>query len=227
MAGVDWNVTDASFFNGVDNITFHVAIPQRIFGSVGVMSQEITSERRLQISERALIDGAEVEDFGRKARVFTAEVIFFGNDYLPQVTAFEKALNSGKSGTLILPDLEDAVFAKYQKHTRKSTSQDGGSTVLSVTWIEDNSTQKLTNFERSQAFAKAALAEGNVLDALPTVNQSSSGVLGKISGARAALNSNDYLNKIAQLEGSVVSTTQSINAALNAPKALRAEIRSR
>ena len=55
----EWNITDASFAG----ITFHVAVPKAGSG-FGVMSQDISNERRLQISEKPLVDGAEV-DVGR------------------------------------------------------------------------------------------------------------------------------------------------------------------
>ena len=220
----DWNITDGSYTVGTTNFVFNVAIPKKVSAGLGVISQEITNERRLQISEKPQVDGAEVEDFGRKPRMFTAEVIFFGTDYLSQVAVFEKLLNSGKSGTLILPDLEEAVYAKYQKHNRKSATQDGGSTILSVSWIEDRTNVFLVNSLRTQAQATAALKAGDTLSALPTVQDKANLVQTNIAAAKSTLSVNKYLSALQSAEGSVVSLTQNANAILNIPKKLRQDI---
>ena len=225
MAGVDWNITDASFFiPGQNPVTFSVATTQKISNGVGVTSHEVTFERRLQVAERSGIDGADVEDFGRKARTFTAEVIFFGVDYLPRVTEFERVLNLGLSGTLILPDIEEAVYAKYQRHTRKSSVGDGGTTVLSVSWIEDNTKAKLVNYDRINSAVSSALASGKVSESLPSVSNAAAAISDNIAAARSALSANPFLNALNTAENAVVSATQKINAVINIPKNLRQTI---
>jgi len=215
---VTWNITDGSFAG----VKFHVAVPDKK-NFFGVMSQDVTNERRLQISEKPLVDGAEVEDFGQKARTFSAEVIFFGADYIDQLKTFEAALNSGKTGVLILPDLDEAVNAKYQRHTRKSTSQDGNSTVLSVSWVEDGNA-KVNNPLRSQSQARNALASGETLSALPSISDSSNVVLAKAAAASATLSANSFLKAVATAENAVTSARQSINAITNIPKNIRQSI---
>lgn len=225
MAGVDWNITDASFFiPGQPVVTFNVARAQKISSGVGMMSQEVTFERRLQVAERAGVDGGDVEDFGRKARTFAAEVVFFGADYLPRVAEFEKTLNLGLSGTLILPDLDEAVYAKYQRHTRKSSTGEGGTTVLSVTWIEDNTKEKLVNLDRINSLASSALFSGEIKDSVPTIAALVSDVGAKIEASRSALNNNAFLTALTKAENAVVSATSTINLVTGLPKVLRQDI---
>jgi prophage DNA circulation protein len=214
----EWNITDGSF----QGLTFHVAV-SKPNSSFGMMSQDITNERRLQISEKPRVDGAEIEDFGRKPRVLTAEIIFFGLNYQADLRTFEDALNQGKSGVLILPDLDEAVYAKYQRHSRKTSHQDGSSTMLSVTWVEDRTTQVL----KSNLGQKATLAElrasaqkgasEDVQDALSNAQKNA-------DAAQKALSANTYLNLIAKAERQVVKVTTDINSVLNIPKALKQDI---
>jgi len=208
MASTNWNITDGSF----KSVRFHVAIPKKNYTTgFGAVSQEVVTERRLQISDKALIDGSQVEDFGRKARTFNAEVVFFGNDYRNDLATFEKTLNKGTSGKLILPDLDEVVWAKFQRQSRKTTAQDGGSTILSISWIED-----IDN-------------KGNLLDDLNSKKKSISTIEKFLADTHAAMNAvqdlalgtqdlianNVIISAIKEAESLVTTARVTINSVTN------------
>lgn len=213
----EWQITDASFAG----FKFHTAIPKR-GDTVGVMSQEETMERRLQVSERALVDGADVEDFGAKARTFSATVIFFGADYRQQLKDFKAVLNSGKTGILVLPDLDESVFAKFQKAGRRTDTD--GATILSISWIEDKSTVVNTSSATTNQAAQAAIQSGNVANGIPTVQDQAGKVLSAASDAKDVLTNNAFVSALQSAENSVVSARQQINSVLNVPRTARQNI---
>ncbi len=218
FVATEWNITDGSFMD----LTFHVAIAKRD-GTSGLMSHDITNERRLQVSEKPRVDGAEVEDFGRKARIFTAEIIFFGLNYHDELRAFEKVLNLGKTGVLILPDLDEAVYAKYQRHSRKSSHQEGSSTMLSVTWVEDRTNQVLIS-NLGQKAKLADIQKSAKAGSSEDLQKSIGDVQKYADAAQKALSGNSYLNLISKAENQIVSATNAVNTALNAPRLLRQDI---
>lgn len=205
-----WRITDASF----KGQKFHVAIPDKA-SNFGMTSQSISKERRLQVSEKPGIDGADVEDFGQKPRIFSAEVIFFGDDYRDNLKAFEKILDQGTSGILILPDLDEAVWAKFQKEDRRTTAQDGTATMLSISWIEDRRTQVTAQDITAADAAKAALSSGNVAQSIPTISDKANSVVAFSNAATNTLQNNSVITAVLAVESAVVSTTTSINAVTN------------
>ena len=214
----EWNITDGSFMD----VSFHVAIA-KADGTSGMLSQDITNERRLQVSEKPRVDGAEVEDFGRKARVFNAEIIFFGLNYQDDLRAFEKVLNLGKTGVLILPDLDEAVYAKYQRHSRKTSHQDGTSTMLTVTWVEDRTNQVLIS-NIGQKATLADIRKGAQKGSSEDLQNAIAGAQKNADAVQKALSGNSYLNVIAKAQNQVVQATNSINSVLNIPKQLKQDI---
>ena len=208
----DPRITDASF----KGLTFHVAVPAKN-SPFGVMSQEIVNERRLQISEKPLIDGAEVEDFGRKPRMFSAEVIFFGDNYLELLRAFEAKLNEGSSGTLILPDLDEAVVAKYQKHTRKSSAQDGNSTLLSVSWVEDKTVRTAASLFTPDPLNISTVNGKTEDEKKDEVNHKADLVKDAVAATRNLLENNSYLQKITDAQNAVSSQQQTVSSIANLP----------
>ena len=217
---MEWQVTDA-YFKGH---RFHVATPDG--SSSGITSQEIKNERRLQVSEKPMLDGGEIEDFGRKARMFSAEVIFFGKDYRDDLKAFEKILDEGTTGILVLPDLDEAVNAKYQQHSRRSSASDGATTILSVSWIEDTINKASPKDALPLATAVAAAQAGDLASAIPKIQSQTSAVLAFAQSAQSALNNNSVLNQIKAAQSAVVATTTTINSVLNIPRNLRQTILS-
>ena len=206
----DPRIVDASF----KGLRFHVATPDK--GSpFGVVSQEITNERRLQISEKPMVDGAEVEDFGRKPRIFTAEVIFFGDNFLDQLRAFEAKLNESTSGILILPDIEQAVIAKYQKHTRKSSAQDGNSTMLSVTWIEDRSSAEVGNILRDKPDDLITLDGKSDTDKATFIQEKIVAITKSIDSVRALIQNNAFLKQLNDQKNSITSQRQTVGLVTN------------
>lgn len=213
---MDWKITDGSF----KGFKFHVATPRK--ENFGMLSQEVTDERRLQVSERALVDGADVEDFGAKPRVFTADIIFFGEDYQAQIKAFRKVLDEGTTGVLVLPDLDEAVFAKFQKSVRKTAAETA--TMLSISWLEDRTRVIQATDATTAAQAQAALQAGNTAQALPTVQEQSAKVLNKSDSALSALSNNAFVKALQAAENSVVNVRTTINSALNVPRVTRQNI---
>jgi prophage DNA circulation protein len=224
----EWNVTDAVF----KDVRFHVAIPSTsaafVNNNYGIMSQDVSTERRLQISERSLVDGADVEDFGQKPRMFSAEVIFFGRNYNESLKLFQAALNDGKSGVLILPDLDEAVYAKFQKSTRKTSAADGSSTILSVSWVEDRAKKgtDLSNGLRSQLEARNALQKNDVTTALPPVVDLCATIITYANDVKDKIAANPLGKALTDAENAVTKATSAINSVLSIPKVLRQSILS-
>jgi prophage DNA circulation protein len=212
-----WKISDGSF----KGVLFHVAIPT-IAANYGMMSQEIKTERRLQVSEKPGLDGAEVEDFGRKARTFSAEIVFFGPDYLDNLTSFEALLNEGTSGTLILPDIKEAVNAKFQSEGRRTTTET--MTVLSLSFIEDNLISPVSSQAVTQSLAIAALATNNPAAAVPTIASKGNQIIAAANAATALLNNNPVLNAIQAANNAVVGVTSTINSVLNIARSTRQTI---
>ena len=215
----DPRIVDASF----KGLVFHVATPNKA-SPFGVISQEITNERRLQISEKPMVDGAEVEDFGRKPRIFSAEVIFFGDNFLEQLKSFEAKLNEGTSGILILPDIDQAVFAKYQKHTRKSSAQDGNSTMLSVSWVEDRTTVDLKNILRDGPDNQKALNAMTEVEKVSLVQESTGAVKNSIDSVGSLITDNIFLKQLNDSKNSITSQRQTIGLVSNLARDTKALI---
>jgi prophage DNA circulation protein len=210
------NISDASFLG----LKFHVAIPAIDYvASFGVMSHDITNERRLQFSSKPKVDVEQVEDFGRKSRIFNAEVVFFGDNYKLELAEFERTLNSGKSGKLMLPDLDEVVWAKYQKHTRKSSAQEGNSTILSVTWVEDYTTQNLgkTTTTNESSAMRAAENSANVESKLNSIQKLA-------AEAQELLTNNPVISAIKTAESAVTTARVTINSVVNVAKNTRESI---
>lgn len=219
----DWRITDGVY----KDFTFHVAVPKATT-PIGITDQEITTERRLQVSERPLVDAADVEDFGRKSRIFTATIVFFGADYQEQLKAFEAKLNDGKSGTLILPDLDEAVLAKFQRSSRRTNSTDGDTTVMQVTWIEDRQTvvsaTATTPTQVAASAASAAIQSGNLAQAIPTIQDQAAKVTGGADSALSSLSNNPFLKALNAAESAVTNARVTINSVLNIPRNFRQQI---
>lgn len=213
---MDWKITDGTF----KGFKFHVATPKNV--NFGMTSQEVTDERRLQVSERALVNGGDVEDFGAKPRPLSAEVIFFGEDYQTQLKEFMRVLNEGTTGVLILPDLDEAVRAKFQKSVRRTSTDT--STVLSVSWIEDRSEVINATDAASAIQAQAALQGGNPAQAIPTIQEQAAKATAKANSALDKLNNNSFVKALQEAEKSVTNTRVAINSALNIPRVARQNI---
>jgi prophage DNA circulation protein len=217
-----WNIT-AGIYKGV---AFHTATAMGL--PFGVTDQSEDVERRLQVSEKALIDGADVEDFGRKARTYSATVVFFSTpnapDYLPYLKQFEDILNDGKSGILILPDVENAIWAKFQKSSRKSSAADGSSTSMTVSWIEDNTTAVLPSQYQAIANANKAIQEKNNTPALPTIFDQAALVAANAAKATSTLSLNSSIAALTAAQSAIVNTLTSINNVLNVGRNARQSI---
>jgi prophage DNA circulation protein len=212
-----WQIGPGKF----KKVTFHVAVPASSDVS-GVMSQEIKTERRLQVSERPLVDGGDVEDFGRKPNAYSAEVIFYGDDYRDQLNTFLEALNEGTTGVLVLPDMPEAVLAKFQSLTRKTTVET--CTVLTVNWIEDQSVQSKfasgafqtpSSAQKELEAARLALKVGKTANALSTVQSACAKVKAAAAAVQNAITNNALIRGIREVQSNVVSVVSAGNSILN------------
>lgn len=218
----DWQITDGTF----KNYKFHTAKrPGRDVKS-GVQSHGEQEERRLQISERARVDVDDVEDFGRKSRIFTSKIIFYGENYHPELKKFKKILNEGTSGVLILPDEPDAVYAKYHKSSRDTSVDFGDATVLDVTWIEDRKTQIQATDGTTGDIAQAALASGNTAQAIPTIQEQAAKANRRADAALSALNNNPLIKALNAAQTAVTNARVTINSIANLPRNQRQAILS-
>lgn len=203
-----WKITDGSY----KGLTFHLAVPNKA-QAYGVTSQEVTNERRIQVSEKALLDGADLQDFGRKAKMFSAEVIFFGGDYRSALKTFEDILDEPSTGTLILPD-HAAIKAKYIKHTRKSSAAEGDTTVLSVSWMEDQTAATPSPISRADQTAQEANVPKTEYG-VSKVEDKTLTLLRLTKNGQALLADNVVLNKITQSLNAATATRVSINSVTN------------
>ncbi|GHD63875.1 DNA circularization protein [Jeongeupia chitinilytica] len=74
-------------------------------------------ERGYESHEYAYLDGADIEDLGRKARRITLSAVFYGNDYETRLQAFVQVLDQAGAGELIHPvfgSIKAAQLVSYQ-----------------------------------------------------------------------------------------------------------------
>ncbi|MFV8250249.1 DNA circularization N-terminal domain-containing protein [Bdellovibrio bacteriovorus] len=191
-------LTDGSY----KGYTFHVAIPSGT-GSRGAVSIQTDLERRLQIIERAGVDGADINDFGKKPEVIVAELIFTGDGYLDEIEKFRKICSEGTAGLLILPDRPDAVVAKFHKANFKSEVGSGRTKVVSVTWIED----------KSEA-TKYAETVGTVTASKDDFGTVSANALAAVAAAKDTVDKNSFLKAIESVESGISTARSSVIQAL-------------
>lgn len=199
----EWkNLTNGSF----KGFNFHVALPS---GDQiqGISSEEISLERRLQVIKRPLVDGAKVNDYGRDAEQYTAEIHFHGENWLEQFRQFRAVLDQGMPGTLILPTKEEAVQAYFQKMTRTADASGGNHLVVRCTWIEHN--EQADTGTAQKANLSAAKAD---LD-------------GKIDTALGILQNNPLLSAVRAMESGISVARQAANTVLTLTEGVRNRIK--
>lgn len=225
MPAPEWKqLTDGSY----KGFTFAVALPKKDKGH-GLRSKETTHERKLQIVDRPLVDGSGTNDFGRKGRVFSAEIIFHGNNYNTDFQAFLKILNQGTPGVLTLPDEPQSVNASYQRMSEKTQVGESNSKSVNITWVESDETAAvfvdskvagpksiLESAAASKGFLAAAAAAVNNNPILAAIRTAESG----LSTVRSAVNAVTSLvagvkNRIAQIDAEVRGTIGQIIDAIN------------
>lgn len=193
---------------------FHVAVPTKDQPH-GVNSIEKSSERKLQIIKRPLRDGADINDFGRDARTFSAEVEFHGPNYLNEFASFEAICNEGTAGKLILPDQPKAVLAMFQKMSVRSSAQNGESLLVGVSWIEAGSTP-------SKLLAEALAAQ--TADQVAAANDATSRLEAAVSNAQDVIKNNVFMKGVQSAYGKLSQARSTINAALKASNTQRKAI---
>lgn len=208
MSLLEWKITDGSF----KNFSFHVATPNPNV-NFGITGQDISVERRIQTTERALLDGGDVEDFGKKPRNFSVDVLFFGGDYQQRVKDFDAILNQGTTGKLILPDLDEAIYAKFVKYGRKTSAADGGTTLINVSFIEDRTSKagvaiNVDNLKLADAGLVAARTPQDIA-AQSTFDANS---------VLSSVQNNEYLKKIDTQRTAINSVSATINQQVSALK---------
>ncbi len=191
-------LTDGSF----KGYTFHVAIPKR-GGSRGAVSIQTDMERRLQIIERAGVDGSDINDFGRKSEVIAAELVFHGDGYAEELAKFKQICNQGTAGLLIMPDRPDAIMAKYHKANFKSELGSGRTAIVSVVWIEDQASA--TKYEATA---------GPVNQSSEDFGTVSAKTVSAIDQAKNVISENTFLKAIESVETGISTARSTVNNAL-------------
>jgi len=199
--------TDGSF----KGYTFHVSVPN-VDTPHGVMGLEKVNERRLQIIDRPLYDGSDVKDFGRRAEKFTAEICFFGPNYLNEFQQFYNKCNEGSAGKLILPDLSRAVLAMYGGMTQKSSAQDGESITVSAFWYD--ATAKASPISKSTILSAADLQSSEA---------NAAGARGKnaLQDAFSAINNNSFVQTVLKAPLTARAISNTLASFVNYPTTLK------
>lgn len=209
------NAADRVFTDGTfKGYTFHVVKPEPTKPH-GVTSIDKQFDRKLQIIERPLRDGADVKDWGRRAKRFTAEIIFFGPNYLNEFAKFEETCNDGAPGKLILPDETKAVFAYFQSMSIRSSAQEGETLVVSCVWVE----------AFSKPTPKVASTFASPLDEqINRITEKSTSIAQKIQNVQNAINNNVFIKTLEQSKTNAEQLQIFVQGALNYPATLKASV---
>lgn len=187
-------------------VMFHYATPQGAKAH-GATSGQIHSGRRLQVSERAGVDGGRIRDFGGKADQHILDVIFFGPNYIQDWDNFKAILNEGTAGPLILPTETNIVNAFYSDSTEKSQVGEGSSKTIQITWIEDNT------------------PAADVTVDLGDVASSKSAIDSAIQGVASALSNNPFLQAVQATNTALSTVRNAVNVVLTLQQGVQNQIK--
>lgn len=190
---------------------FHIASPTRQSGQ-GAVSIDVQTERRLQLIKRAQVDGAKIRDFGSDPRPITLEIIFFGIGYDKKFDQFEKILNEGTAGTLIIPDRKKAMSAYVHKIGETSDHSSGGSKTIRVTWMEE------TNKDQSPSTSLLSLPT------VPSLDEAASALDSSVDDSLSILQDNPFLTAVRGLESGLSTARRAANTVLTLDDAVKNRI---
>lgn len=223
----EWkNLTDGSF----KGFTFHVAVPQKDKGH-GIANKQIVHERKLQVVERPLTDGSEPNDFGRKGKVLSAQIIFHGSNYQKDFKSFLDLCNEGSPGVLTLPDEPESVAASFQRMTERAEVGGANSKSIDVTWVESGQVKAVfkddllkgltkldvkTSADKTKSFAQSAIDAVNSNPVLAAIRSAETG----LSKVRSVVNAVTSLtegvrNRIAGIDAEIRGTLAQIKDAVD------------
>jgi prophage DNA circulation protein len=177
-----------------------------------VASLQKSLERKLQIIDRALYDGSDVKDFGRRAQKFTAEIIFFGPNYLNEFSQFSAKCNEGTAGKLILPDVPNAILATFASMSIKSSAQDGETLTVEAMWYE--ATAKAVN-PIPFAILTAADQQTSQVNEIGTRSQNA------IQDAFSSIQNNTFVQALLNAPTTIRQTTNVLTSFINYPTTLK------
>ena len=201
----EWReVTDGTF----KGFVFHVATPTKNFDTHGSASETIKSSRRIQKVVRPFQNGQKTRDMGADGDVVTETIIFFGLGYKRRFEDFQKVLNEGTSGTLVLPTRE-AINATFESMEESADADNGNSKTARVTWVQDEVSGDLIAFGAASGFIPKGL-----VDAVNSFNEAVEDVL-------SVIQNNPILATIRQLENITATAVNSVVLATSLPKAIR------
>ena len=192
---------------------FHVAVPTAS-APHGVTSLEKTTERKLQVIERALVDGSDVHDFGRKGIQYSAEIVFFGKNFQNDFYQFESVLNQGTPGKLVLPHNPKSVWATFQKMTEKLSAQDGEAITVSVTWLEASS--KPASNINSTGLTSNEIQLNTATETLEKISASADNLVSSLS--------NPLVNTIQGAINTAISIKSTVNNVIGLAETTKAQI---
>lgn len=123
-------------------------------------------KRAIALYEYPYRDGGEADDMGRRARVFSFTVLFWGDTYKAEHEAFCAALDATGPGELIHP-MYGSHTVLVQEYTPKNSAEGPDSCTMTVSFVEHG---LHTPFFGDQGTAKGAAesAADGAIDALDT-----------------------------------------------------------
>lgn len=221
MADIWFEITNGKF-KGFD---FHIANPIKGGDTQGVTNVQVQKRRRVQVIKRPFVDGARTKDLGADPRQITLDIIFFGPNYLTRLKDFERVLDEGTSGELILPDDPEAINATFVSMDKTSRANETRSKTVRVTFIED---QVVLATDQAVGAAEGFLPKGLVSigndlnDAVSTANEvlENNSLIATVRQIESLTGnaSNAFINAVGltdQVRGRVLTTVANLQNSFN------------
>lgn len=186
-----------------------------------------SAKRDTSSHEYPYLDGADVEDLGRKARGISMSAVFFGKDYENRLQAFIKVLDQAGPGELVHPvfgSIKEAQLTDYQiAHDADSPDY----CTVELTFVEATPgnpffVQQLPAQKAEAVKQQADLVRSNGIDAFAKALDGIKGIKGNLSRLNALRDTiTGSLGAIrSQVQGIITSTLDVIDY----PRAFAADI---
>lgn len=186
-----------------------------------------SAKRGLAEHEYPYIDGADVEDLGRRARRISMTAVFWGDDYESKLQAFLKALDQPGSGELIHPVFGSIPNAQVDDYDAKHDAENPDHCVVDILFLESKPSNPFfaQQLASQKADAISALTDGvrssgisafsSALDALKSVQ----GTLARLNALRDVMTGT--LSAVRSQVQGIIGTTLDI---VEYPQAFAADI---
>jgi len=186
-----------------------------------------SAKRGLAEHEYPYIDGADVEDLGRRARRISMTAVFWGNDYESKLQAFLKAIDQSGSGELIHPVFGSIPNAQLDDYEVSHDAQNPDHCTVELLFLESKPSNPFfaQQLPSQKAEAISALTDGvrssgisafsSALDALKSVQ----GTLSRLNALRDVITGT--LSAVRSQVQGIIGTTLDI---IEYPQAFAADI---